>query len=36
MLGLMDKINIVELLDHPEFIPAVIGWIRQEVAGLPR
>jgi GNAT superfamily N-acetyltransferase len=26
----MDKINIVELLDHPEFIPAVIGWIRQE------
>lgn len=26
----MDKISIVELLDHPEFIPAVIGWIREE------
>jgi GNAT superfamily N-acetyltransferase len=26
----MDKISIVELLDHPEFISTVIGWIRQE------
>ena len=26
----MDKISIVDLLDHPQFIPAVIGWIRQE------
>ena len=26
----MDKINIVELLDHPEFISTVIGWIRKE------
>lgn len=26
----MDKISIVELLDHPKLIPTVIGWIRQE------
>jgi GNAT superfamily N-acetyltransferase len=26
----MDKISIVDLSDHPEFIPTVIGWIRQE------
>ena len=26
----MDKISIVDLLDHPEFIPALVGWIRKE------